>query len=199
MIAFLKGTLHQKTDHSVVIDCQGVGYAVRISSTASQALPKTGEPVQLSIYHHITENDQQLFGFLEDLEKSLFERLITVKGVGPKLALTILSGTKPDLLIGAIQNNQAGLLAKTPGIGNKTAERIILELKDKAGDLMEESKSPQHSSMTASFFEELISGLLALGYKQSIAERTAHEVVKNATPDATTSLLLKEAIKRLNL
>ena len=127
MIAFLKGYVEALSPDEVLMDVQGVGYRVEISAqTFEQLSPET--EVKLLIHHHITDNDQRLFGFYSKDEKKLFEKLITVKGVGPKLGLTIVSGLPAGLLIEAIATSDIATLSRVTGIGKKTAERISMEL-----------------------------------------------------------------------
>ena len=125
MIRFLEGVLEVKEDLGVVINVQGVGYGLSCSRFTQEELPGTGEPVRLLVYHHITDSDQRLFGFNNVEEKVLFEQLITVKGVGPKLGITILSGIPINELMSAIINGQAGLLSKIPGIGKKQQSELF--------------------------------------------------------------------------
>ena len=117
MIVSLKGILSEKHPHRIVVDVSGVGYEVGISTQAYSALPNTGDVTFLHIYHHITEAEQRLFGFINRNDKSLFEMLITVKGIGPKLALTIMSGMVTDDLVRAISSQDTAMLSRTPGIG----------------------------------------------------------------------------------
>ena len=132
MIAFLKGFIEEKKSDSVLLDVQGVGYKVEVSGQTIDQLVSEGSEVKLLIYHHITDSDQRLFGFFSVNEKLLFEELITVKGVGPKLGLTILSGLPVSNLISAITSGDSAALSRVPGIGKKTAERIIVELREKS-------------------------------------------------------------------
>ncbi len=130
MIAFLRGTLFSKGENHILVECNGVGYQVRTSQFTLQELPDSGT-VFVHTYFHVIENDQQLFGFASPDERAAFEQLITVKGIGPKMALTILSGISYVQLVEIILKKQAMLLSKVPGIGKKTADRIILELSDR--------------------------------------------------------------------
>lgn len=196
MIAFLEGKLEIKKSGFAILNIQGVGYRVEISETTFEQLPATGQNVRLLIHHHITDNDQRLFGFFSEQEQKLFEYLITVKGVGPKLGLTIMSGMKAPVLIESIvQQDQQGL-SRIPGIGKKTAQRIILELKDKILETIDASgESPdRHSS---SIREEAISALEALGFKKRDAEKAVMNVISE-NGDAGVSVIVKKALTQLN-
>ena len=131
MIAYLKGKIVQKSEDRLILDVRDVGYGVEISNQTFQTLPEKGKELEILIYHHFTDSDQRLFGFTSQKEKNLFERLITVKGIGPKLGLTILSGMSAPELIQAIVTQNTSALSGISGIGKKTAERMVLELKDK--------------------------------------------------------------------
>lgn len=131
MIAFLRGSLLEKHPNQVIVDVQGVGYDVVIPVSTFSALGAPGTEVQLRIHTHVREDAISLFGFLTPNEKLMFEKLIGVSGIGPKLAITVLSGLPIGELVGAIRGNQLEVLVRIPGVGKKTAERIVLELKDK--------------------------------------------------------------------
>jgi Holliday junction DNA helicase RuvA len=194
MIASLNGKVLKKATNSVILEVSGVGYSVRISLNTLENLPNEGENLFLHIHHHFTESDQMLFGFNDLEEKRMFELLINVKGVGPKLALTILSGAKPNDLQSYIASKSLGLLSKIPGIGKKTAERIVLELKDKIGEL---SDSNPLQETVGNVFGEVVSALEQLGYKRNQAESAASQAMKSGKSDL--SYLIKEALRVLNL
>lgn len=196
MIAFLKGYIEEILDDAVLLDVQGVGYKVEVSTQTHEQLPAVGSSVKLLIYHHITESDQRLFGFFTNDEKQLFEQLITVKGVGPKLGLTILSGLPASNLISAITSSDAAALARVPGIGKKTAERIIVELREKlpttgthAGAL---SGAPRSGTL-----EEAIQALVALGFKPKESEQAAVKVL-NEEASLDSSSVIRKALSLLN-
>jgi Holliday junction DNA helicase RuvA len=134
MIALLRGTLYERNPDNIIVDVNGVGYSVGVSRHTSQSLPEGDEPITLFIHHHITEAGQSLYGFLRREDMALFEELITVKSIGPKLALGILSGMNTSELMEAIVLQDVAALSRVPGIGKKTAERIILELRDRVVD-----------------------------------------------------------------
>jgi len=197
MIAFLKGYIEEKREGIVILDVSGVGYEVEISSITQEQLESAGSEVKLLIYHHITDSDQRLFGFFSTDEKALFEKLITVKGVGPKLGLTILSGLPADQLIGAITNAEAATLSKVPGIGKKTAERIIVELKDKLAEYAASAGVTPTSSSESGVMGEAISALEALGFKKKESEQAVLKALKNSGSE-NASIVIKKALASLN-
>src|SRR5512145_2251374 len=135
MIAYLRGAILEKHPNQVIVDAGGVGYDVTIPISTYSALPAVGAEVRLRIHTHVREDALALFGFLTQEEKTLFERLIDVSGIGPKLAVTVLSGLPTTDLIAAIRHGHVEQLVRIPGVGKKTAERIVLELRDKLGPL----------------------------------------------------------------
>jgi Holliday junction DNA helicase RuvA len=191
MIAFLNGLIAEKKPNSVVMDVGGVGYEVGISVSCSSELPSNGHPAKLHIHHHITEADQRLFGFLHLEEKRLFEQLLTVKGVGPKLALTILSGLDQNGIASAIASQDIVTLSRIPGIGRKTAERIVLELRDKmgGGDMIRTGETTSDARM------EAVSALEALGYKRMDAEKAVSLAVKEASDVHNAGELVKLGLR----
>lgn len=195
MIAYLKGTVQHKTEDECIIDVHGVGYRVEISAQTLETLPASGRELKLLIYHHITDNDQRLFGFATGKEKNLFERLITVKGIGPKLGLTVLSGMPAPALMEAIVTQDVKALSGISGIGKKTAERMVLELKDKLFD--ESQPSVVSGSMEArSRREEAVSALEALGFSKNLASQAVNQM-SGSNPKATVSEIVKEALAKL--
>lgn len=199
MIAFLKGTLFQKKPTSAIVDVQGVGYHVGITTQCYAELPNTGATVRFYVHHHFTQDAQSLFGFLEETEKQLFELLITVKGVGPKLGLTILSGMNADQLADCIARQDVLSLSRVPGIGKKTAERIVLELRDKMGALPQDvtSEPISGSGHSGAMANEAIAALEALGYKRISAQQAVQQVLKSGKELNDVGALIKEALKAL--
>ena len=172
MIAHLKGTLLEKHPNQVIVETGGVGYDVTVPISTFSALPDVGAEVRLRVHTHVREDAIALFGFLTREEKTMFERLITVSGIGPKLAVTILSGLPTGDLIGAIRAGQVDMLVRIPGIGKKTAERMVLELRDKLGDLglgAPMSARPAAESLNA-LEEDVLSALVNLGCARAAAE-----------------------------
>lgn len=196
MIALLQGELHTIGKEHVILLTGGVGYRVDVTTTTAQSLSQSPrDRATLWIYHHITEGDQRLFGFLNTEDKSLFELLITVKGVGPRLALTILSGMNTASLMDAIHSGQSKLLSTIPGIGTKTAERMVLELKDKLfkpGEL-----APKQGAAPSVAHDEAISALEALGFRKKDAEKAVLSII-NDDPSLETGAIIRKALSSLN-
>jgi Holliday junction DNA helicase RuvA len=177
MIAHLRGKLLAKHPNQAIVETGGVGYDVTISVPTFSDLPAVGGEVTLHIHTHVREDLIALYGFLRPAEKRLFERLITVSGIGPKLGITILSGMAADEMVNAIRGNDVARLTRIPGIGKKTAERMVLELRDK---LPSEgvAESPAMPAMSA-VEEDVLSALMNLGYQRAAAERALASVEKN--------------------
>lgn len=172
-----------KTPNAVVVECGGVGYDVAISVSTYTALPAEGAEASLFIYTHVREDALALFGFAELAEKRLFEKLLTISGIGPKLAITVLSGISSERLVGAIRGQDHATLTKIPGIGKKTAERVVLELKDKLDDMVgfvPEVNAPRSLGAVA---DDVLSALVNLGYPRPVAQKA----VENAAQDAGVS------------
>jgi Holliday junction DNA helicase RuvA len=185
MIAHLRGRLLAKHPNQAVIETAGVGYDVTITIPTFSDLPSLGSEVALHIHTHVREDQIALYGFLRPAEKQLFEKLITVSGIGPKLAITILSGMPADEMVGAIRNNDIARLTRIPGIGKKTAERMVLELRDKlppAG-----AEIPAAPTMTA-MEEDVLSALTNLGYQRPVAERALAQAAKNGKEESFEAL-----------
>ena len=182
MIAHLRGRLVEKSPNQAVVECAGVGYDVAISVETFGALPAEGAEANLFIHTHVREDQLALFGFSEVREKRLFEKLLTISGIGPKLAITVLSGISADRLIGAIRAQEHGTLTKIPGIGKKTAERIVLELKDKLDDLAVAIPAPGERPAGAGSLgvhgEDAVSALVNLGYPRVSAQRAVEAAIE---------------------
>jgi Holliday junction DNA helicase RuvA len=169
MIAHLRGKLLAKHPNQAVVETAGVGYDVTISVPTFSDLPAIGADVALHIHTHVREDVIALYGFLRPTEKVLFEKLITVSGIGPKLAITILSGMAADEMVGAIRGNDVARLTRIPGIGRKTAERMVLELRDK---LPEPGTATARPISTLSVTEQdVLSALVNLGYQRAASEK----------------------------
>jgi Holliday junction DNA helicase RuvA len=177
MIAHLRGKLLAKHPNQAIVETSGVGYDVTISVPTFSDLPATGDEVTLHIHTHVREDLIALYGFLRLAEKRLFEKLITVSGIGPKLAITILSGMAADEMVSAIRGNDIARLTRIPGIGKKTAERMVLELRDKlpTEGITESPVTPAMSAVE----EDVLSALMNLGYQRAAAERALVSVEKN--------------------
>ena len=177
MIAHLRGKLLTKHPNQAIVETGGVGYDVTISVPTFSDLPAIGGEVTLHIHTHVREDLIALYGFLRPSEKRLFEKLITVSGIGPKLAITILSGMAADEMVSAIRGNDVARLTRIPGIGKKTAERMVLELRDKlpTEGITESPVTPAMSVVE----EDVLSALMNLGYQRAAAERALASVEKN--------------------
>ena len=167
MIAHLRGKLISKHPNQAIVEASGVGYEVNISIPTFSGLPALGSDVSLFVYTHVREDALALFGFLRAEDKQLFEKLISVSGIGPKLAITILSGMAADTMVSAIRGNNVALLTRIPGIGKKTAERMVLELRDK----LDSFGIPAAAVAASPVEEDVISALVNLGYQRGAVER----------------------------
>ncbi len=197
MIAYLKGQLIYKSPEHTVVDVNGVGYKVFTPLSTYYSLPKPGEPVSLRIHTRVREDELKLFGFLTEGEQTIFEKLITINKVGPKLALGILSGMSPADLLTAIINNDAARLSAIPGVGKKTAERLALEMKDKLSDLALEMEHQPDSSSRGGFYEDALSALVNLGYKKPQAEKALKSAYNTNGQDSLLEDLIKESLNNL--
>ena len=183
MIAHLRGKLISRHPNQAVLETGGVGYDVTISIPTFSELPATGSEVALHIHTHVREDQIALYGFLRQEEKQLFEKLITVSGIGPKLAITLLSGMPAEEMKSAILGNDLVRLTKVPGIGRKTAERLVLELRDKL-PLPGEPRLEAQPSLTA-VQQDVLSALVNLGYQRGAAEKALTAVEKNGSFETT--------------
>ncbi len=199
MIAHLNGTLLQKSTQSVIIDNGGIGYEVFVPLSTFYALPDKDERVSLHIYTHVREDALVLFGFNTPLEKDIFLMLISVSGIGPKLAINILSGIGPDDLLEAMARGDALRLQSIPGVGRKMSERIALELRDKAVRVRGDSEVPPAKIVTGEdrrVFDDALSALLNLGYPSKSAKRAAENALSRVK-DMSLENLIKEALRLL--
>jgi Holliday junction DNA helicase RuvA len=193
MIAHLRGRLIAKHPNQAIVEAGGVGYDVTISVPTFSELPAAPAEVSLHIHTHVREDAIALFGFLRPEEKQLFERLISVSGIGPKLAITILSGMPTPDMVAAIRGNDIARLTRIPGIGKKTAERMVLELRDKLEHFGATPAAPPVSPIE----EDVISALMNLGYQRGTAERAlAAAARKDAQPDF--DVLFRDALAGLS-
>lgn len=195
MIASLRGTLAYRGFNRVIVDVRGVGYDVAVSLPTLEALTENGE-VFLHIHTAVRENALELYGFSDPQEKALFELLIGVSGIGPKLGLTILSGIAPDRFQQAIINGDARRLTAIPGIGKKSAERIMLELKEKIQKLSLSSNG-EAPSTPHSVEDDLVSSLVNLGYKEKDAIAAARKVINGNEKSVSLTQAVKLALKEL--
>ena len=185
MIAFLSGKLLEKHPNQVILETGGVGYDVLIPISTFSALPAAGSEVKLRIHTHVREDTLALFGFLTVEEKSIFEKLISVSGIGPKLAITVLSGLSTADLIPAIRNGSVEQLVRIPGVGKKTAERIVLELKDKLEGIGAPAAAGQAEKPAATLSaieQDVLSALLNLGCNRPAAESAVRKAKTTGIP-----------------
>jgi Holliday junction DNA helicase RuvA len=178
MIAHLRGRLLSKTPNQAILECAGVGYDVTISVTTFSALPAEGAEAVLHIHTHVREDQIALFGFSETQEKRLFEKLLTISGIGPKLAITVLSGISGDRLITAIRSGDHATLTRIPGIGKKTSERVVLELKDKLDDLAAAIPTTAAGGLHhGPAGDDALSALVNLGYPRPVAQKAIETAI----------------------
>jgi Holliday junction DNA helicase RuvA len=192
MIAYMKGNLIQKSTDQAVLDVGGVGYRVWIPLSTYLQLGNLNENIELFIYTHLTDNSLYLYGFSTEEEKEIFLKLISISGIGPKLALSILSGIEASDLEDAIRKSDVARISLIPGIGKKTALRIALELQEKL-----EKKEKVLGATGFEEKEELISALMNLGFRRKEVERVVDETIHSLSVEAGFEKLLKESLKRM--
>ena len=192
MIGRLTGRLATKAPDQILLDVAGVGYLVHIPLSTFYELPEVEKPASLWIHTHVREDALSLFGFLTERERSLFLLLLGVAGIGPKVALTVLSGIPPSELVAALRKQDVRRLVAVPGVGKKTAERMVLELTEKVAAFAEEAP-PETATVAA---EDVISALVNLGYRKTDAERSVEAIARAGAPDEFGDYL-KQALKKL--
>ena len=201
MIAFLSGKLLEKTANSVIVDVAGVGYEVLIPLSTFYEIGEVGSDIQLRIYTHVREDAIQLFGFKTNRERDLYLKLISVQGVGAKSAIGMLSGMSADEIIEAIRKDNLPKLTAIPGVGRKTAERLVVELRDKVGELSiaatagDTAVSSQGQSGGDEFVDAL-SALLNLGYQRNAAEKAVQQVRREGV-EANVQKILRASLRKL--
>ena len=196
MIAHLRGRILEKQPNRVIVDVGGVGYDVAVPLSTFYGLADLGGDVSLRVHTHVREEAIALFGFATALELDLFERLIGISGIGPKVGLAVLSGIEPGELIGAIERGDLARLTAIPGVGKKTSERIVLELKDrlpKTRVVVEAAGEPEAPVLR----DDLLSALINLGYHRPLAEKAVEAALKVAGRDAAFEPTLKQALREL--
>jgi holliday junction DNA helicase RuvA len=200
MIALICGKIAYKEIASVVIDTNGVGYRVFIPLTTFYELPETGESVTLHVHTHVKEDAINLFGFYTTQERDLFQLMISVSGIGPKIAMNIISGITANDLFQAISGGNVGKLVSVPGVGRKMAERLILELKEKIVKKMTMEQAPVAGDRYKSdevIKEDVLSALVNLGYKNNTAKDALDKVMQISEEELTLDTLLKKTLKIL--
>ncbi len=197
MIAQIRGRLLRKSPHEVVLDTQGVGYRVLIPVSTFYKLPEEGGEASLRIHTHVREDALQLFGFASETEELLFSRLIDVSGVGPKLALNVLSGIEAPELVDALRRSDIARLVRIPGLGKKTAERLALELKDKMPAILAAAVEPTAAAPAHSLKDDLVSALVHLGYSRPEADKGVLRSLEDE-PDGRFEDLLRRSLRMLS-
>jgi Holliday junction DNA helicase RuvA len=198
MIAFLRGRIIDKQPNLIVIDVQGVGYEVHVPLSTYYDAGEAGAEAALRIHTHVREDALQLYGFLTQLEEQLFERLISISGIGPKLGIAVLSGIEPAELVSAIQRGDVTRLTGIPGVGKKTAERIVLELKDRLAHMAAAPAGTATADVATGdrLRDDLLSALQNLGYHRALAEKAVDATLARAgTP--TLEQALRGALREL--
>ncbi len=192
MIAFLSGKLIEKQANTAIVDVGGVGYEVSIPLTTFYELGEVGGDVQLRVYTHVREDAIQLFGFKTLRERDLYLKLISVQGIGPKSGIAMLSGMSADEIIVAIRSNDLARLKSIPGVGLKTAERLVVELRDKVGEMSDTTPldaSSRSSLPSDAVFEDALSALINLGYQKNAAEKALNQAAEEGIEISVQKLL----------
>ena len=196
MIAHLRGRILDKQPNRLVVDVQGVGYDVVVPLSTFYVVGAVDADVALRIHTHVREDALALYGFATRLEQDLFERLIGVSGIGPKLALAVLSGIEPAELIRAIERADVARLTSIPGVGKKTSERIVLELKDRLPKAVPVESSGSTHATPSAMRDDLLSALINLGYHRPLAEKAVESAVR-VMPEGDFEQVLKRALREL--
>lgn len=193
MIAHLAGTLFEKSLQRLIVQVGGVGYEVHVPLSTLYGIGEPGAAVALHVHTHVREDAIQLFGFGTPLELTLFERLIGISGIGPKVALAVLSGIEPAELVRAIRQGDLARLTSIPGVGKKTAERIVIELRDRVPAGVADVPAPSAEDDVRA---DVLSALANLGYQRAVAEKTIDRVLRRSG-DRTFEPLLREVLREL--
>lgn len=199
MIGYLNGRIREKKPDSALIDVGGVGYRVHIPLSTFYSMAPPGECQELHIHTHVREDQITLFGFATTTELDIFRALTSVRGFGPRMALTVLSGMDPETLLQHLVNGDVGALSTIPGIGRKTAERLIYELKEKLHRYIGETiptAGPEAGSPLPDSFEDLVSAMLNLGYNRTQAEKAVRQACRD-NPAADFETLIRQSLKTL--
>ena len=199
MIGHLRGQLLQKKPNAVLVDVQGVGYEVHIPLTSFYELPDEGQEVILKVYTHVREDMLALYGFKTQREKDFFLKLISISGIGPKLAVSILSGAQVEELAHAIAQGDLHRLTAIPGVGRKTAERVVLELKGQVSSFLvpEQGQMAREQETLDAMQEDIVSALVNLGYARAAAEKSLLATIRAGECQRTFEDLLRNTLRRL--
>jgi len=196
VIAFLRGRILDKQPNRLIVDVNGFGYDLSVPLSTFYGLGEPGAEVSLRVHTHVREDAIALFGFATRLEQDLFERLIAISGIGPKVALAVLSGIEPAELTRAIERADLARLTAIPGVGKKTAERIVLELKDRLPRVQAAPAAVGAGCDAGALRDDVLSALVNLGYHRPLAEKAVESAVKT-TPDGNFERTLKQALREL--
>ena len=198
MIGFLSGKILEKEANTVIVDVGGVGYEVTIPLSTFYELGDIGSEIRLRIFTHVREDAIQLFGFKTARERDLYLKLISVQGIGAKSGITMLSGMSADEIVTAIRTNNLARLTSIPGVGKKTAERMVVELRDKIGELAFAASATASTGDVGgdSIFDDALSALVNLGYQRNAAEKALQETATDGT-ELTVQKLLRGALQKL--
>lgn len=197
MIAFLRGRVLDKQPNRIIVDVQGVGYELHVPLSTYYDIGDEGADVAVRVYTHVREDALQLYGFLTHLERQLFERLIGISGIGPKLAIAVLSGVEPRELVSAVQRGDVARLTAIPGVGKKTAERIVLELRDRLSQMAVPVTETAPAAAPADRLRgDLVSALQNLGYHRAQADKAVEATLASA-PEATFEDALRRVLREL--
>jgi Holliday junction DNA helicase RuvA len=194
VIAHIRGQILAKSPNAVIVDCHGVGYELAISVATYTELGELGAEAKLHVHTHVREDALLLYGFAELDEKRLFEKLLTISGIGPKLAITVLSGISADRLIAAIRGGDHATLTKIPGIGKKTAERVVLELKDKLDDMAAALPTQAAAPSLGAVADDVLSALVNLGYPRPAAQKAVEAATKDPAAAGDFEKLFRAAM-----
>jgi Holliday junction DNA helicase RuvA len=199
VIAHLRGRISEKQPNRIVVDVNGVGYDVFVPLSTFYGLGDSGTDITLRIHTHVREDALLLYGFATLLEQELFERLISISGIGPKVALAVLSGIEPLELVRAVERGDIARLTSIPGVGKKTSERIVLELKDRLPRVQVPATADSPSQAPSALRDDVLSALVNLGYHRPLAEKAVEAAVKGlgSAAEAGFERALKQALREL--
>tara|TARA_Y100001980_G_C14547206_1_gene327640 strand:- start:678 stop:1277 length:600 start_codon:yes stop_codon:yes gene_type:complete len=197
MIERIKGLIEKKEFNSVILVLNGIGLKINMSTSTIESLPKVGEEIQVLTYLNVREDLLELYGFVNNLERETFLLLISISGIGPKLALTILSGVSTDNLKNSIIAGDVASLTRIPGVGLKTAKRIIIELKEKFITIDADKLGIAEKKQMSSLYRDVINALVALGYKENHAKKVCSEIEKDGLMQGKIEKVIKLALGKL--
>jgi Holliday junction DNA helicase RuvA len=199
MIEQIQGNLIKKTPIFCVVDCAGIGIGIHISLNTYEKLTSEGDFISLLTYLHVREDALILFGFSDEQEREIFKLLIGISGIGPKLAITILSGLTVSEFVQAVSMENYHFLVKIPGVGKKTAQRVVLELKEKVRTEIEaeELESISISAINRELYDEAVSALFTLGYRRNEAKKAVEKILQINTKEISVEQLIKLALKEI--